>query len=674
MRKKLKQWKDKYGTIILNVLKIAWIVVIISFYIYGVWSNQKVLRKAKAADITAIVLCILIASGMIILTFCRPVLNGKRGHVAGNISLFVLPYISFCLVEWLFQNPFQMRIAVVVCNYFLYLAVYLAAFALTNRYRYAVILGNTLTFLAGLVNYFVLQFRGTPFCPWDIFSIETAASVAEGYTFTITLKLLCVILAVALINMWAFSLKEKIHNFMLRAGSAIAIIFAGGFMIYVMFLTSALESFGIKPNLFFQQVGYADNGYVLSFCMNIRYVQIEKPEAYSVKKVEEILEDVPKVEAVSQNAVNPNIIMIMNEAYADLSVVGEFETNIDYMEFVHGLTDNTITGDLYVSVYGGGTCNTEYEALTGNSMAFLPNGCIPYQQFITSAYKTGGIVSNLNEQGYRCMAIHPMGIGNWRRNVVYETMGFEWFWGIEHFVEPTYIRETLASDLDAYQKALDLLWEKEPGKSMFLFDVTVQNHGGYTYGGNFKKTVKVRGMKQDYPKVEEYLSLMKLSDEAFEYLIGELQQFEEPTLVVLFGDHQPALDDEFYEELIGKPMEEWNLEELQKRYQVPLIIWANYDIEEKDLGSLSANMLASVVYEYAGLKMPKYFEFQKKLAQTIPVLNVNGYMDKKGIMHEHSESSNSKYGALLGEYSILNYNSAIDHKYTVDELYADEQK
>lgn len=668
-KEKLKQWKEKHGAVCLNVLKALWVILVVGYYVFGIWSNKEVIQEAKAADITALVICMVVTAGIAILTFCRPVLRERAGHIAGVISLFVLPYISFCLTEWLFQNPFQIRMAVVVSNYVIYLAIYLIAFAVTNRYRFAIIIGNTITFLAGLVNYFVLLFRGTPFCPWDIFSVGTAADVLEGYTFTITLNLLGGILTVVLINMWAFSLKEKIHKLLIRISSAIVVVFATGVMIYVLFLTPVLGNYGITPNLFMQQVGYEDNGYVLGFCLNIKYIQVNVPETYSVEKTEEILKSIPEVEEVSQAAVKPNIIMIMNEAYVDLQDVGEFQTNIEYMPFVNGLTDNTVTGDLYVSVYGGGTSNTEYEVLTGNSTAFLANGCIPYQQYISSKYKTGGMVSNLKEQGYTCYAVHPMSARNWERDVVYESMGFDKFFDIDSFSNQVYVRGVLTSDWDNYQKVVALLKERETSDPMFIFNVTVQNHGGYTYGTEFEEAVEVEDMEQEYPKVNEYLSLMKLSDNALIYLIGELQQFEEPTLVVLFGDHHPAVEEEFYEELIGKPMEEWNIEELQKRYQVPLVIWANYDIEEKDLGALSANMLASVVYEYAGLKMPKYFEFQKKLSQKIPVLNVNGYMDEKGIMHKHTE--NSEYDTLLEEYRVLNYNSAVDLKHTVKQLYAD---
>ena len=187
---KLKQWKEKNGEICLNVLKYVWVVCIVGLYVFGIWTNKDAIRQAEAADIAALVICMIVASGIAVFTFFRPVLSEKAGHIAGIISLLVLPYVSFCLTEWLFQNPFRIRMAAVVSNYFIYLSVYLVAFAVTNRYKFAIIIGNTITFLAGIVNYFVLLFRGTPFCPWDIFSVGTAADVLEGYTFTVSLNLL----------------------------------------------------------------------------------------------------------------------------------------------------------------------------------------------------------------------------------------------------------------------------------------------------------------------------------------------------------------------------------------------------------------------------------------------------------------------------------------------------
>ena len=116
-----------------------------------------------------------------------------------------------------------------------------------------------------------------------------------------------------------------------------------------------------------------------------------------------------QMEHPSDNAQKPNIIVIMNEAFSDPSVLGDFTTNEDYMPFVHSLldgADNTISGHLNVSVKGGNTANTEFEYLTGASMAFLPYGSIPYQQYVKK--ETPSMASYLSSLGYYTIAMHPV--------------------------------------------------------------------------------------------------------------------------------------------------------------------------------------------------------------------------------------------------------------------------
>lgn len=80
----------------------------------------------------------------------------------------------------------------------------------------------------------------------------------------------------------------------------------------------------------------------------------------------------------------PNVIAIMNESFADLKAVGDLQTSKDYMPFFRKLKENTIKGYTYSSVFGGNTANSEFEFMTGNTLAFLPDNSVPYQLFLRS--------------------------------------------------------------------------------------------------------------------------------------------------------------------------------------------------------------------------------------------------------------------------------------------------
>ena len=210
-------------------------------------------------------------------------------------------------------------------------------------------------------------------------------------------------------------------------------------------------------------------------------------------KVEEILE--PYIEADEQReegASRPNIIVIMNEAFSDPAVLGEFETNVDYMPFIRGLTENTVKGGLMVSVKGGNTANSEYEFLTGNSMAFLPSGSVPYQQYIRGEMPT--VASQLKNLGYETFAMHPYRANGWNRKKVYEYFGFDTSYFKESFTDAPILRE-YTTDLATYQKIVDIYTSKTPGQPMFVFDVTMQNHSSYSKEyENFKPDVEVTGL------------------------------------------------------------------------------------------------------------------------------------------------------------------------------------
>ena len=160
--------------------------------------------------------------------------------------------------------------------------------------------------------------------------------------------------------------------------------------------------------------------------------------------------------------------------------------------------------------------------------------------------------------------------------------------------------------------------------------------------------------------MEEYLTLVKESDDALKVLIDYFASIEDPTVILIFGDHQPKVDFEFYEAMLGKPRTEWTLEETQKLYKIPFMIWANYDIKEKTNVFTSMNYLAGIFLDTAGIQTNPYQSFLLKLKETIPAMNINGYLGDDGIWHMYSEEA--KYSPLLKDYWNIQYNNMFDNK------------
>ena len=231
-------------------------------------------------------------------------------------------------------------------------------------------------------------------------------------------------------------------------------------------------------------------------------------------------------------------------------------------------------------------------------------------------------------------------------------MAFDRFITIQDFKNPEYVR--YISDKESYKKVIEMYEQKEKGTPLYCFDMTIQNHGGYLTNTNWEDPVYVKGSY--YQEAKEFLSATKVSDDAFKYLVEYFEKQEEPTIICMFGDHQPSIEIEFYEEIMKKSESEWNLQDIQKRYITPFIIWANYDIAESRNAVLSNNYLENLLLKQAGIDLPLYNQFIEKVSGTIPAMNVNGYMDDSGVWHNYNASEQpDEVTELLSKYEILQY-------------------
>lgn len=546
----------------------------------------------------------------------------------------IVPIVLFYLMEAFEHNAFEeVRLLAQVYNIFLFELIAWLLFFVTGSGRIALRVEIVVAFLYGLVNHYVMAFRSTPFVPWDVFSIRTAASVAGNYDFTPSKEVIFVSLGFVLIFAGCRFVKFKFESGMLlRVIPSVCVgLVLGTFVTTLWDDEFQLESY-LYPYLFTPAHMTKVNGMAVTFAMDMEYMYVEKPEGYSVQRAKEILaeyadameaseimqeNDTEGTENVQQNqsVQFPNIIVIMNEAFSDLSVLGDFTTNEDYMPFVHRLQwgyENTITGNLEVSVCGGNTANTEFEFLTGHTMDYFPVGSIPYQQYISGEMPS--LASQLRDLGYETHGMHPYNASGWQRDTVYPWMGFENTYFLHDFENRYYIRDYV-SDKTAYEKIIHLYEEKKSGTPMFAFEVTMQNHSGYSeQHENFTPDIQVEEI-EDFA-LNQYLSLMKVSDAEFEKLVDYFAAVEEQTIIVFFGDHQP--NDSIANKILrlnGTNTADMSVEEAKQRYQVPYVIWANFDIEEARDADTDISYLAAEVMKVAELPTTAYQNFLLDLKQ-----------------------------------------------------------
>ena len=574
------------------------------------------------------------------------------------LFLIIIPVLNFWLLEWFTHNPFEtMKPYVQWMNVALFWFSALFLFGLTGRVSRALGIQTVFCIIYGLANYFVLEFRGAPIQPWDILSIGTAASVADNYEYKLDKDALTALIGLLVLLVMEFFLRAGFP----RSGkkrrvwiARTALCLVTGLLCFGYTKMLHNEDFVQKKlrlydKLFTPTTIQFKNGTVTAFLMELQYMSVEKPAGYSEDSAKEALASYETADVPERT---PNIIVIMNEAFSDPAVLGQFSTNEDYMPFVHSLLDgaeDTVSGLLNVSVKGGNTANTEFEYLTGSSMAFLPYGSIPYQQYIKD--ETPSMASWLSDFGYRTVAMHPYRAAGWDRNKVYPLMGFDEMYFEEFYEDSALVRKYVSDEAD-YEKLIRIYEQKEPGEPLFLFNVTMQNHSSYNDWAdydNFTPDITADGIDSDV--LSAYLSLMKLSDQAIEELVQYFSEEEEDTVIVFFGDHQPT--DSVINPILklnGTTSSALSPEEEAGRYQVPFFIWANYDIEEESGLNISTNYLASRTLDAAGLPKPGYFSFLTELEKQVPVISANHVSLSDGTFSAADEQD-----GLLNEYRTFQY-------------------
>lgn len=545
-------------------------------------------------------------------------------------------------------------------NYGIFFMVLTGAFVILGRVKYASVLTLVLTYILGLANYLVWQVRGTPIIFTDLQSAQTAMKVAGNYQFTFdtaavwaTVLFLCAVVL-------CIGMPKKIKLGMKQRAIVLAIFVVQLFIFkYMFFETKLMHKWGIEVTDWKVEKKYAKNGPILSFIMTWTYTTVEKPQGYSKEAAEEIIVSYRQnADAITDNEEYPNIICIMNETLSDLTTVGDLQLSEDCMPYYKSLSENTIKGDVYVSVIGGNTANSEFEFLTGNSMAFLPFHCIPYNSYIED--KTANLTYQMEALGYQGrIAVHPYDRGGWNRPTVYELMGFTQFADKSAFAQPKYVRNLISDEssydyiISAYEQA-----KQTSDAPFYLFNVTIQNHGGYTGGkGTIEETIKITDKNLDDKEATQYVNLVKESDNALKKLIEYYKGVDEKTMIVFFGDHQPAFRSDFYDKLLGKETSKLSIEETKEMYKTPYLIWANYDIEEEKR-DISLNYLSSYLVKAAGLKTTPYQNFLLELSKEIPVITDNFYIGNDGKVYEADEES--VYTEKLNQYAILQYGNMFD--------------
>lgn len=593
---------------------------------------------------------------------------GKKMSYVLGIIMYVTAILNAMSISVLFSGGFGSDIYIYSVNIAFYALTAAIALLLSGNMTVSAMAPVIVSFIFNAVSFIIYCFRGTSLTPTDVYGFKTAMNVAGMYRFKMKHEMITAtivtIAQIMLIYKFPLRLKFRLRHLILRVAGAAAGI---GAFLYISNVNLAMYDVSV----FDQHVANFNYGSAFSFFANTAKMGLKKSDTYDTKKLEYMLKDYDDEKETVIPEDRPNIIVVMNESFSDLSRLGDFKTNEPYLSYFYSLKNNTIRGDLLVSVFGGYTCNTEYEFLTGMNTGLLAPNALPYSQMIFNNIPYS-MVTHMKALGYNTMAFHPYYKNGWNRTNVYNFMGFDEFVSFENMKKYSAHPERLrayVSDKGNYGTIMNYLHEKKDQSSRdFIFNITMQNHGGYVYE-DFDNIIQIEDMKGSYPQTEQYLSCIKYSDDALGYFLNELRQYDEPTIVVLFGDHLPNVEPAFYEELMGKSAEDLTAEENAEKYTVPFIIWANYDIKSEKGIKTSPSFLSNKLMEVAGLPKSRVQLYLDEVQEEIPQFNPLGYYDAEGVWHTGAQQYEG-----FDEYYDLQYAILKNEPLPYDFTYTEDSK
>ena len=489
------------------------------------------------------------------------------------------------------------------------------------------------------VNFYTLQLRGEPFLPWDLTQVKEAAGVAAAAGLKVQPGMVWaggVLLALTVLSHFLYRRRGR-PALPVRLVSIAASLAALLALVFGVFLQPAVtQSFGIYPDAWMQDRYYRWYGVITGFMTNLTNLEIDEPEGYSEEAVNALLDETEAAGAIRTGPnfpdsyaartdpaaieKEPTIIYVMDESYWDVSELEQYGVTFDtdVSPNLHALQQTSAYGKVYSPSFGGGTCDVEFEALTGHSVGFLPSGCKPYQQHVTRPMFA--LPSYLKDRGYQTAAVHCYYAKYWSRNTAYPNLGFDDFVSLEDMrgvekVRGYYWKGGLVTDASMGEQ---IIGEYERLKAVsdapvFLHAVTMQNHTNYN-AANYPDDQRVHitsapaGLKAGtVGALEDFATGVRDADALLGQLVSYFSQVDEPVILVFWGDHYNPIDSG-YDVYTATGYASADSAD-PRLHQTTLLMWSNYSNYQVDLGTIAAYEISPVMMDLFGLEQPLYFQY-----------------------------------------------------------------
>lgn len=410
---------------------------------------------------------------------------------------------------------------------------------------------------------------------------------------------------------------------------------------------------------------YLSNGFILTFFPRIGELAVEKPDGYSKETLSTLADKYAVMDnAAVKDKTAVNVIAIQCESWWDPTKLENVTMSEDPMKNIRALGEKYYFGDMVSPSFGCNTCIPEFEYLTFLSTNLLPEGGYPYSQYVRKPIYS--LARIFKDNGYNALALHTYDKNFYNRSKAYPLMGFDRLLGYTDLENPvkkgTYISDMYLSEqiIEKYEQSID--------KPLFLYAVSMQNHGNYLVPRYDSYDVEVNSDKlsaEDLSGLREAVQGIYDIDKAFMHLVDYFKKQKEPVLLVMYGDHLPFLGINSSTFRSLGFMKGDSTEQNPNMYETPYIIWANFDISEFDIKKrVGPQYLGINTVKMANLKnLPWHFSFFDEFYTNHTVYQHTNVCDANGGYAPYDSITDEE----IANYKILQYNCLFGKENFVSE-------
>lgn len=570
----------------------------------------------------------------------------KNTKLITIIAGLLLPFFVSCLCQELsIGQGFDLNPNVLFLNYIFWLALLLFFISLFKKNYWGLNFYFAFFFIFTILNRYRIKFLQEPLRFNDINLIGQFPDVIPFLLKYPNFKLEIILSLIGLIAVFWVT-KKFIKTEFKSIKTRIALL-----LVSVLILTSPyfnpktynkiLQVNKIIFHSWYRLENCQNNGMIICFLNDLQFIKHNEPQNYSQEKIKEICQKNTTKKMTEQSQIKPNIIVIMSESLWDATKLTAIKFNPDPLANMR----QDIKGNIVSPTFGGGTANVEFELLTGLSNFLFEDNSYPYTDLIRK--KMPSLFDVLKDNGYLTSVIHPYSPQFYNRKNVYKYFEVNKFISLDQMPN-TENAGPFVSDKSFTNEILKQF--NSTNQSQFIFAISMQNHDLFEPNRFKNKAVKISGSlnKTEEDVLQSYIEGINLTDKSYLFLKEELKkQPDKPTIIIMFGDHLPFLDDDYgiYRNgnFIKGNENEWSQEDKIKMHSTPLIVWNNFQKQIPMMDKIGLQNLSSKILDWANVEPENQFNFVEKLKDKIP------YLVKK-ITEEKDEDKK-----MIDDYRLLQY-------------------